>query len=404
MTDLTSRYDWTLADLTPMNKGQPQFGGDVELMSKMYEIREVFSQLELAWERGEMAALLTITQVRGSAYRQPGAKMMMTATGKMYGTLSGGCLEADLFEWTRQAMEIHEPRLIQYDLSENDMWSLSIGCKGHLEIAILPLTQEHPLAQALQVGLKQANPLTLILEIPKGIFALYSGTNSLAFGTTGTSNVHEILGDILTPNKLPADTPENLWDNVVHEALNRMSVRTRAEMITMDSRRFYVDTMREPERLILCGAGHDTVPVATAASKMDFAVTILDPRPQFNAPERFPMATHWVAEPQTIAPQQVKEAWWVIMNHKQDRDEQALQLALTANPKYVGILGPLERTQEMLEHIGATLTSGPIHAPVGLNLGGETIDEVGISIVSELLAKRNGADGGHLHLRQKIHG
>ena len=97
------------------------------------------------------------------------------------------------------------------------------------------------------------------------------------------------------------------------------------------------------------------------------------------------------------------DRWW-IMNHLQHRDESALQLALRSNPKYIGVLGPVSRTQEMLDNIGADPSVlDQIYSPVGLDIGGETIEEVAISIVSELLAVRNQGTGKPLKGRVKIH-
>lgn len=348
-------------------------------MSRISEAREVFTRIEQAWSDGERTALLTITQVEGSAYRLPGAKMMMTETGKMLGTLSGGCLESDLYGWAEKAMQEGEPRIVNYDLSENELWSLGIGCKGILEVAIFPIRPEDPFWQSVREAVAQDRAVSLVIELPTGARAVFDGTSPIS-------------GEI-----------DNLPDAVVQRLTSRVWSRTRAEVAVVDGRRFYIDTMRPSERLILCGAGHDAVPVAALAAKCGFRVTVLDPRKEFNGPNRFPTTEHLVVEPDQADPAQLKESWWLIMNHLQVRDEAALHLALQAQPKFIGVLGPLSRTREMLNNIGADMDSGPIHAPVGLDLGAETIDEVAVSIVSELLAIRSARTGAPLHRREKIH-
>ncbi|MCL6626753.1 XdhC family protein [Alicyclobacillus shizuokensis] len=348
-------------------------------MSRIDEARDVFSRIEQAWSDGERTALLTITQVKGSAYRLPGAKMMMTEKGKMLGTLSGGCLESDLYGWAEKAMEEDEPRLVNYDLSENELWSLGIGCKGTLEVAIFPIHAEDPFWQSVRKAVAQDRAISLAIELPTGARAVFDGTNPLS-------------GDM-----------DNLPEAVVRQLTSRVWSRTRAEVAIVDDRRFYIDTMRPNERLILCGAGHDTVPVAALAAQCGFRVSVLDPRKEFNGVKRFPNAEHLVVEPDQADPAQLTNSWWLIMNHLQMRDEAALRLALQAQPKFIGVLGPLSRTVEMLDHIGANMSSGPIHAPVGLDVGAETIDEVAVSIVSELLAARSARSGGPLHGRENIH-
>ncbi|MBX6394649.1 MAG: XdhC family protein [Alicyclobacillaceae bacterium] len=348
-------------------------------MSRIDEAREMFARIEQAWSDGERTALLTITQVKGSAYRLPGAKMMMTEKGKMLGTLSGGCLESDLYGWAEKAMEEGQPRLVHYDLSESELWSLGIGCKGTMEIAIFPVTSDDPFWKSVREAVAEDRVISLAIELPAGTRVVFDGTTPIA-------------GNV-----------DHLPESVIQQLTDRVWSRTKAEVAVVDGRRFYIDTMRPSERLIICGAGHDTVPVAALASKCGFRVVVLDPRKEFNGPGRFPTAEHLVIEPDHADPAQLTDSWWLIMNHQQMRDEAALRLALQARPKYVGVLGPLSRTLEMLEHIGADLNSGPIRAPVGLNVGAETIDEVAVSIVSELLAVRSGRSGESLHGKEKIH-
>jgi xanthine dehydrogenase accessory factor len=348
-------------------------------VSRIDEARDVFAHIEQAWSKGERAALLTITQVQGSAYRLPGSKMMMTEKGNMFGTLSGGCLESDLYGWAEKTIEEGEPRLVNYDLSENEIWSLGIGCKGTMEVAIFPIHSDDPFWRSVREAVAKDRAISLAIELPTGIRVVFDEKNPIA-------------GDI---DKLP--------EAVARQLINRVESRTRAEIAIVDNRRFYIDTMRPNEHLIICGAGHDAVPVAELAAKCGFRVTVLDPRKEFNGAKRFPMANHLVAEPDQVDPAQLEGNWWLIMNHLQMRDEAALRLALQAKPKFIGILGPLSRTREMFQNIGADINSGPIHAPVGLDVGAETIEEVAVSIVSELLAVRSARPGQPLHGREKIH-
>lgn len=320
-----------------------------------------------------------ITEVHGSAYRQPGAKMMMAEDGQMFGTLSGGCLESDLFEWSKEAIRQSTPLTKQYDLSENELWSLGIGCKGSLEVLIVPVEPDDSFWQTAMTMIQEERPISLILEIPAGVRVLLDENGNG-------------WGDL-------AQIP----DEVRRQALDRTYCRTRAEVVSHGHRRFVVDTMRPSERLIVAGAGHDAIPLVSVAAQVGFSVTVLDPRKDFNTGFRFPAATHLVVEPSEADPAALHNSWWVIMNHQQNRDEASLALALQSKPRLIGVLGPLSRTQEMLANIGANLASGPLRAPIGLDLGAETIEEVAVSIISELMMVRNGSSGSPLHGRTKIH-
>lgn len=349
-------------------------------MSRIDEARKVFNRIEQAWEYNEQTVMLTITKVKGSAYRLPGAKMMMTNTGKMLGTLSGGCLESDLFGWAEKVMEEGEPRTVNYDLSENELWSLGIGCKGTLEVLIAPIQPEDMFWSSVRTAIKEDKSISLAIELPTGARVLFDG---------------------LTP---VCGNGDDVPAQVVRRLVERIDSRTRAEVVQVDGRRFYVDTMRPSEHLILCGAGHDAVPVAALAEKCGFRVTVLDPRKDYNQSGRFPGAEHLIVEPGEANHKELADKWWLIMNHLQARDEAALKLALASDAKFIGVLGPLTRTREMLENIQADMASGPIHAPIGLDIGAETIDEVAVSIISELLAARSSHGAKPLHGQEKIHG
>lgn len=349
-------------------------------MSRIQEARDVIKSIHKAWEQDKKTVMLMITEVRGSAYRQPGAKMMMATGGDMFGTLSGGCLESDLWGWAEKVMEEKSPRLQQYDLSENELWSLGIGCKGALEIWLTPVDPSDGFWKKMSDMIQIEQPVTLVMEIPSGIRVLLDKDGA-------------IWGDA-----------DQLPEEVRRSALSGFGHRTRAEVVSSGDRRFAIDTMRPSERLIIAGAGHDAVPLVNIAAQVGFNVSVLDSREEYNNIRRFPSATHITLQPSDADPSLFRNDWWIIMNHHQARDEESLALAIKSQPQFIGVLGPLSRTREMLENIGCDLNSGPLHAPVGFDLGSETIEEVAVSIISQLMAIRNGRQSAvPLHGREKIH-
>jgi xanthine dehydrogenase accessory factor len=296
------------------------------------------------------------------------------------GTISGGCLEGDIYGYAEKAIQDATPLLKNYDLSENEIWSLGIGCKGSLEILILPAKKEDPFWETTDKLLKEEEEFSFILEVPLGVKAL-------------VTKYGEIIGD-------SEDFPSIVFDR----ALKSLESQKRAEIMMWEGRRFVIDAIRPSQKLIVAGAGKDAIPVVELAAKAGFSVTVLDPRSEFNRERYFPTAKHLVELPENIISENVSGAWWVIMNHLQSRDEEALHLALKSNPKYIGVLGPVSRTQEMLLNIGADLTIGEnIYSPVGLDIGAETMEEVAISIVSELMAVRSNREGKSLKGKVKIH-
>lgn len=348
-------------------------------MSRLQEFREVMNQIKAAWQEGHKTSLLMLMNVQGSAYRLPGTKVMMAEDGRIFGTISGGCLESDLFGWAELAMQEGKPRLQRYDLSESEVWSLGIGCKGLLEIGILPVNPQDRFWLQVDEVLQREEGVSLILEIMNGARALLKADGS-------------VIGE---RDLLPAE--------VFHHAKQRFARQTRAEVFVCEGRRFYIDVVKPSERLVVAGAGLDARPVVEMASRIGFSVTVLDPRKDFNTPEAFPAVHHVVQSASEVDPSELADSWWVIMNHHLERDQASLKLALRSKPKFIGVLGPLTRTEEMLVQIDRKLSSGPIHAPIGLDLGAETMDEVAMSIVSQLMAARNSRQALPLHGKSKIH-
>jgi xanthine dehydrogenase accessory factor len=349
-------------------------------MSQLKEFRTIMSSIKSVWEKDKKAAIVILIGVNGSAYRLPGTKMMMAEDAEMVGTISGGCLEGDIYGYAEKAIQDETPLLKNYDLSENEIWSLGIGCKGSLEILILPAKKDDPYWETTEKLLNEEEEFSLILEVPTGVKAL-------------VTKYGEIIGD-------SEDLPSIVYDC----ALKSLKSQKRAEVLMWEDRRFVIDAIRPSQKLIVAGSGKDAIPVVELAAKAGFSVTVLDPRSEFNRERYFPTAKHLVELPENIISENVSGAWWVIMNHLQSRDEEALHLALKSNPKYIGVLGPVSRTQEMLLNIGADLKIGEnIYSPVGLDIGAETMEEVAISIVSELMAVRSNREGKSLKGKVKIH-
>lgn len=353
------------------------FWGDI--VSLLKELRTILDNIYGEY-KSKQSAILTITEVKGSAYRQPGAKMLMNVDGDIHGILSGGCLESDLLEWAKDAMTQKKSLICKYDLSEDELWGLGIGCKGSLEIFIDPIDIHDDFWKKTYEFVNKDQMITLIHELPEG-------------KRVGFDINIETWGDI---NEIPT--------YVLETAASKMKHRTRAETVTSLNRRFVIDTIRPNEKLIIAGAGHDAVPLAKLASQVGFDVTILDQRSSVNHEDRFPTASHLLMKNiESYEQNKIENSWWVIMNHHKSHDADCVKLAMNSKPAFIGMLGPLSRTNEILQNINASLDSGPIHAPIGLDLGAETIDEVAVSIISELMAKRSGRSALSLHGKSKIH-
>lgn len=348
-------------------------------MSRLQEFQELFQHIRIAHENNEQAVLVILADAKGSAYRLPGTKMLMTSGGTMVGTISGGCLETDLYEWANQVFKTNQLMTLQYDLSETEIWSLGIGCKGNLEFIFLPILPQNLLFNKIGELLTLNLPFTLIIDMKDGVISV----------------IETELNEVPVNNIFP--------EEIVEYALNAIPKQTRAEIVSTVNNRFYIDAVKPSERLIVAGAGKDAIPLAELAYKAGFSVTVLDTRSHFNNAQFFPNAKHITRDLEHLDGEEYSNAWWIIMNHHQEKDEASLKLAIEQSPYYIGVLGPTYRTNEMLENIGYTIDSARIHSPVGLDIGAESSEEVAISIISELMCLRAGRISNYLHGKGKIH-
>jgi xanthine dehydrogenase accessory factor len=341
------------------------------MASSLMEARTVWSHVQQARERGAASVLAEIVAVEGSAYRRPGALMMMAQDGKMTGTISGGCLEGDLFMRAEPLFAGGRPLLVDYDLAEDEMWSLGIGCKGRIKVWVRPADPDG--AEGKWIARALAHGGVLAAELPEGKL------------------VGWVPGEPWPHDPVLAGRMQAAWDG--------------AEATWADG--VYVRAWRPADRLVLVGAGHDAEPVARLAQEAGFQVTVVDPRTAFNDDRRFPGCRHLVSEARDLDPEahpDLFDAYWVVMNHHKERDTQALAAAFRFRPRFVGALGPWQRTAEILAGLGTAVDPERVNGPVGLDIGAETPFEVAVSIVAELMARRRGRSGGSLNRRAKLHG
>lgn len=329
---------------------------------------------------GSPLVLATIVATQGSTYRKIGAQLLITHGGEPVGLLSGGCLESDLVEQSRDVMETGLPRMLRYDDSadDNELFGLGIGCGGSIEVWLTRLDRQsnwEPFS-ALADGLEHRIPVSfgLVLE---------SGLDTLPAGAT-------VFADAKRP--LPRDLPDPVarWLRAELQAAGGAGLARVAEY-GEPRLRVFIGTLVLPRRLLIIGAGPDAYPLVDFAAGLSWELTIADHRPAYPVASRFPRANHLiVARPNELHRHVDLEAFdaAVVMSHQLTIDRAALETLSHTSIPYVGLLGPASRRQKLLEDIGeATERLGArLHAPVGLKLGGRDAASVALGIVAEIQA------------------
>lgn len=363
----------------------------------MSEITDVLTAIGSLSASGQRMALATIVAVRGSTYRRPGARLLVPEEGAPIGNISGGCLEGDVADMARLVMEEGRARLAGWDLTADDdaVWGLGLGCNGAIEVFIEPADRAAEAARALRTALEEERPISLVTVIES------TEPEAIAPGARLIVMPDGAVEGSLGRSDVDAEAIAAARELLTTE---RSEIRTLAEGI-----RAFVEILDPPLRLVICGAGHDAVPLVRAASLLGWNVTVVDDRPAFLNRERFPEAHGFasVDEPSEVAEAVTVDArtFVVVMTHNFLRDKAYLGGLLTTDARYVAMLGPAARTQRLLmelEEEGTPITDegrSRIHGPAGLDLGAEGPEEIAQAIIGEIVAVRRGRDGGFLKER-----
>jgi xanthine/CO dehydrogenase XdhC/CoxF family maturation factor len=361
----------------------------------MSEIGDVLAAIEALAAKGERMALATIVAVRGSTYRRPGARLLVPEEGALIGNLSGGCLEGDVADMARVVMEDGRARLAAWDLTAEDdaVWGLGLGCNGAIEVFIEPAEQAAEVAGALRAALEEERPISVVTVLDSRNAAVAPGSR-IVVRSDGTDQ--GTLGDPRVDAAAIASARALLGQE-----------RSEVQSLTDDVRAF-VEVLDPPLRLVVCGAGHDAIPLVRAASVLGWNVTVVDDRPAFLTRERFPDAAAFVEIDDPGAAAKAagvdERTYVVVMTHHFLRDKEYIRSLLGSPAAYVGMLGPAARSERLLSELrdeGVEIDDARsrIHGPAGLDLGGEGPEEIGQAILAEIVAVKRGRPGGFLRDR-----
>jgi xanthine/CO dehydrogenase XdhC/CoxF family maturation factor len=327
------------------------------------ELSQILDAAEAMAARGEPMALATVVATRGSTYRRAGARLLVPVEGEPIGNISGGCLEGDVARIGREVIASGEPRIVEFDMSADDdaVWGYGLGCNGAIELFVEPTGGAMESIAALRLG--QGSCLVIPLTGPDAGLHLLE-----ADGAAGAA----------------------LRDG-----------RPRVEEV--DRERVYYEPLLPPLRLLICGAGHDAIPLARQAGELGWQVVVVDVRSALLTPERFGAGVEF-ADPDPDAAAEALAAderiAVVLMSHNYLRDIAYLRSFLDRSVAYLGVLGPRGRTEQMLAEIGQPEAIKRLHAPAGLDIGAEGAEEVAHAIVAEILGVTRGREGGPLRDRR----
>lgn len=363
----------------------------------MKELQEILHRIS-QFAAGEKAILATVVDVVGSGYRRPGARMLIDQNGFGIGTVSGGCLEADVLERAKKVLETGEPAVITYDTTkdENSLFGLGMGCRGIVRILLEPIEKESDLAKVLQTALDRREPQLAA--------TLISPTTEASIGGRVFYNRQSGLENQHLPETLKSLS--QLGDDCQTFFGTQENSTVKSYQTQRETAEFFIEKINPPLNLLLFGAGYDALPLVDFAKILGWRVTAIDHRPAFASRERLPAADEIINKGAENLPDELfagENSVAVIMTHNYERDREILPRLLNSKCLYIGALGPKKRTEKLLAEIGENFSDSQmekLHAPVGLDIGADSPEAIALSIVAEIQAVLHQRAGGFLRERK----
>jgi xanthine dehydrogenase accessory factor len=348
-------------------------------------VKEVLPDIERWRARGEKFAIATVIATRRSAPRPVGAKFAVSESGEMAGSVSGGCVESDVYEHACEVLDGSQPQLLSYGISDDLAFSVGLPCGGEIDVFVehAPELLVERLLQTIETE-ERAVLFTVVEGEPLGAELLATEAGE-TFGE-GPEELTSRLGELL-----------------------RKGRNTLLELD--DGRQVFAEVYGPAPRLLVIGAVDTAEALCAAAKQLGWRTIVADARAKFATKERIPSADELlVAWPQD-AIEQIQPDYQtavVVLTHDDKFDVPAIQGALATEAFYIGALGSRrnqERRRERLLEAGVEEQQFErVSGPTGLDIGADTPAETALSILGEILATRAGRDGGFLrNSKTRIH-
>ena len=344
----------------------------------MKEIKLFVGQLSLYIKSGVKFAIATVVNVDGSAYRRPGARMLINENGDWHGGISGGCLEGDMLKKAQMSMLSNQNKLVKYDTREDDAFELGIGlgCNGLIEILISPdLEYAKCLLELLIAHVQSSDPT--ILE------------HSFHLNSTHSSFVQ-------------INSTQPFVSVLSKEDSEEVLIQHQSQLLALENELIFVEYLPAIPRIVVYGNLFDSSSLIELCVFLSWDICWIGNPLKMSSLLKTKVQSffHW-DDTCTIKNNDAI----VLMTHDFDRDVAILTHLITINFKgYVGILGPLKRMQKItkqLELLSVNMDDKTLFGPIGLDIGAEGPNEIALSIVSEIIAFNSSRDGGSLKNRIK---
>jgi len=326
--------------------------------------KEIIEKSLLWIEQGREIALATVIRTWGSSPRPVGSQMVVDAKGNFQGSVSGGCIEAEVIAEALEAIEDGVPRVLSFGVTNAQAWDSGFACGGKADVWVAKATEQSEILKKLDDVLETRNTAYLVSDLETGEKTFVQPERSETLAT------------------LPFD---------MGNAIANLSAAKSGIVLESGGRRFFLHGFVPEPRLVIIGAVHISMALAKIARITGYEVEIIDPRRAFASIERFPdvkLRAQWPEEALKeihICPKTAV----VVLTHDPKIDDPALIEALSSKAFYIGALGSSRTHADRLARLTMNGLSEEslqrIHAPVGLSIGAKSPQEIAVSIMAEIV-------------------
>ena len=321
-------------------------------------------QQALSWIKdGKEVAIATVISTWGSSPRPIGSQLVIDNEGSFVGSVSGGCIEGSVIGEALATISDGQNRLLKFGVSNEQAWEVGLACGGDVRILVERFNKKETVTKMIN-----DKPIAAVTNLKTGERSLVTPEN--------------IIGDLKLTTEMIENTKTALRKDV-------------SKLHNNGGEEIFVQVFNQPLRCLIVGAVHISQALVPMAQIAGFDVTVIDPREAFATPERFPKViidNHWPddalmnlkVDPRTSV---------VTLTHDPKLDDPALEVALKSDAFYIGSLGSKRTHASRLERLtsqGFQETDlSRIHAPIGLDLGAITPEEIAVTILAQMIAAKH---------------
>ena len=321
-------------------------------------MHDILKNVQTWIDTGETIALATVIQTWGSSPRKVGSHMAFTSSGKITGSVSGGCVENAVVEAGLESLKSKRPQLLHFGVADETAWEVGLACGGSIDIFVQLLNSD-------------------FFQYLKSII----NNEDTAIHVTGTKGTAELLGKeiLISEHKIIVGSLGNEWDaKVLNLAMETLSHRASRRVELNEDIEIFMEVIQPSPTLVIVGGVHIAIALVSLAKTLGYKTIIIDPRKAWGNENRFPhvdrLIQTWIDEAFDKINLNSSTAI-AVLTHDSKIDDPAIKMALNSSAFYVGALGSkttnAKRNQRLLNDGMNEIQLSRLHAPIGLDIGAQ---------------------------------